>query len=223
ETLYSASTYFQYSNLGMSLLGEVIEKVSGMPYDKYIADLILKPLQLNNTKTILPKDQWGKQMATGYSAIKRDGSRDKMNLFDARGIKAAAGFSSTVEDLAKFASWQFRLLHNGKEEILKPATLKEMQRVHWVDPDFNTFWGLGFSVQNSNGEKVVGHGGSCPGYRTAISLLPAEELSVILMMNAMDNPAKYGNEIVKILKKAKGKEKAENAVDLSPYVGIYNY
>src|SRR5690606_5207646 len=34
---------------------------------------------------------------------------------------------------------------------------------------------------------------------------------------------KYGNEIVKILKKAKGKEKAENAVDLSPYVGIYNY
>ncbi|HSP82134.1 MAG TPA: serine hydrolase domain-containing protein, partial [Gillisia sp.] len=145
ETLYSASTYWQYSNLGMSLLGEVIEKVSGVSYDRYIEDLILKPLQLNNTKTILPEDQWGRQMATGYSSLKRDGSRNVMQLFDARGIKAAAGFSSTVEDLAKFSSWQFRLLKNGKEEILKPATLKEMQRVHWVDPDFNTFWGLGFS------------------------------------------------------------------------------
>ena len=222
ETLYTASTYFQYSNLGMTLLGEVIEEVSGMPYDEYIEQLILKPLQLNHTKPSLPKEQWGEEMATGYSAVKRDGSRDKMNLFDARGIKAAAGFSSTVEDLAKFASWQFRLLNDGKEEILKPSTLKEMQRVHWVDPDFNTYWGLGFSVRNDNGEKVVGHGGSCPGYRTTISLIPGEELSVILMMNAMDNPGKYGNEILRILKKAKNKEAKESAVDLSAYTGIYN-
>lgn len=223
ETLYSASTYWQYSNLGMSLLGEVIEKVSGVSYDQYIEDLILKPLQLNNTKTILPEDQWGKQMATGYSSLKRDGSRNVMQLFDARGIKAAAGFSSTVEDLAKFSSWQFRLLKNGKEEILKPATLKEMQRVHWVDPDFNTFWGLGFSVRQGDGEKVVGHGGSCPGYRTNLSLTPGEEISIIVMTNSMDNPATYGNEIAKILKKAKGKKKAKDAPNLSPYLGMYDY
>ena len=223
ETLYSASTYWQYSNLGMSLLGEVIEKVSGVPYDQYIEDLILKPLQLNNTKTILPEDQWGRQMATGYSSLKRDGSRNVMQLFDARGIKAAAGFSSTVEDLAKFSSWQFRLLKNGKEEILKPATLKEMQRVHWVDPDFNTFWGLGFSVRQGDGEKVVGHGGSCPGYRTNLSLTPGEEISIIVMTNSMDNPAQYGNEIAKILKKAKGKKKAKDAPNLSPYLGMYDY
>lgn len=222
ETLYTASTYFQYSNLAMSLLGNVIEQVSGEPYDEYIEKLILKPLQLNNTKPYLPKDQWGKQMATGYSAMNRDGSRDKMNLFDARGIKAAAGFSSTVQDLAKFSAWQFRLLDSEKEEILKPATLKEMQRVHWVDPDFNTYWGLGFSVRNNNGEKVVGHGGSCPGYRTALSLTPGEELSIIVMMNAMENPGKYGNEIVKILKKAKGKKKEKDAPNLSSYVGTYN-
>lgn len=223
ETLYSASTYWQYSNLAMSLLGEVIEQVSGVPYDKYIEDLILKPLQLNNTKTILPRDQWGKQMATGYSSIKRDGSRDKMQLFDARGIKAAAGFSSTVEDLARFSSWQFRVLKNGKEEILKPATLREMQRVHWVDPDFNTYWGLGFSVRETDGEKVVGHGGSCPGYRTALSITPEQELSIIVMINSMDNPGKYGNEIAKILKKAKGKKKAKDAPNLTPFVGMYNY
>lgn len=223
ETLYSASTYFQYSNLGMSLLGEVIEEVSGMPYDKYIEQLILNPLQLNNTKPFMPEDRWGQELATGYSAIKRDGSRDKVNLFNARGIKAAAGFSSTVEDLAKFAAWQFRLLDGGNEEILKPSTLKEMQRVHWVDPDFNTYWGLGFAVSNNNGQKEVGHGGSCPGYRTSLSLTPAEEISVIVMMNAMSNPGKYSNQIGQILKKAKGKEKKESGVDLSPYTGRYNY
>lgn len=223
ETLYSASTYFQYSNLGMSLLGEVIEKVSGMPYEEYINQLILEPLQLGQTKPFLPKDKWGEELATGYSAVKRDGSREKMKLFDARGIQAAAGFSSTAEDLAKFASWQFRLLDSDKEEILKPATLKEMQRVHWVDPDFNTYWGLGFAVQNVNGEKMVSHGGSCPGYRTMISLIPEKELAVVVMMNAMDSPAKYGMEIFRILEKAKDKKKEESAVDLNSYVGRYNY
>ena len=223
ETLYSASTYFQYSNLGMSLLGEVIEKVSGMSYEEYINQLILEPLQLGQTKPFLPEDQWGQELATGYSAVKRDGSREKMKLFDARGIQAAAGFSSTVEDLAKFASWQFRLLDSDKEEILKPATLKEMQRVHWVDPDFNTYWGLGFAVQNVNGEKMVSHGGSCPGYRTMISLMPEKELAVVVMMNAMDSPAKYGMEIFQILQKAKNKKKEEITTDLSPYAGRYNY
>src|SRR5688500_5541550 len=41
ETLYPASTYFQYSNLGMILLGEVVEKISGKPYDVYVQENIL--------------------------------------------------------------------------------------------------------------------------------------------------------------------------------------
>jgi len=40
--LYSPSTYFQYSNLGMTLLGEIVAEVSGMPYQKYIEENILK-------------------------------------------------------------------------------------------------------------------------------------------------------------------------------------
>ena len=146
QTLYPSSTYFQYSNLGMSLLGEVIEKISGQHYDKYVEENILKPLRLASTHPYIPKDEWGKKMAIGYGATKREGPRDKVNLFDAKGIKAAAGYSSNVEDLARFASWQFRLLNNGGAEILKSSTLKEMHRVQWADPDFRTYWGLGFSV-----------------------------------------------------------------------------
>lgn len=113
ETLYPSSTYFQYSNLGLALLGEMVEKISGKKYNDYIEENILRPLQLDATHPYLPSDQWGRKMALGYSAIKRDGTRDPVKLFDARGITSAAGFSSTVEDLARFSSWQFRLLENG--------------------------------------------------------------------------------------------------------------
>ena len=136
QTLYPSSTIFQYSNLGLTLLGEVVEKLSGKKFDDYVEENILKPLRLNSTHTYIPKEEWGKKMAIGYGAIKRDGSRDKVNLFDTKGIKAAAGFSSNVEDLARFASWQFRLLNKGGNEILKSSTLKEMVRVQWADPDW---------------------------------------------------------------------------------------
>jgi CubicO group peptidase (beta-lactamase class C family) len=59
KTLYPATTYFQYSNLGMSLLGEVIAKVSGKSYDVYVEENILKPLRLQTTHPYLPAAQWG--------------------------------------------------------------------------------------------------------------------------------------------------------------------
>ena len=224
KTLYSPSTYFQYSNLGMSLLGEIVAEVSGMPYQKYIEENILKPLRLANTRTKLPESLWRGKLATGYTAKKRDGTRSMLPLFQAEGIAAAAGFSSTVEDLARFASWQFCLLEKGGEEILKASTLREMQRVHWVDPDWKTTWGLGFSVREVDGKTMVGHGGSCPGYRSTLTIDPSKKQAFIVMINAMGvSPSKYATGMRDILKKATDKAEQEKAaVDLEAYVGHYN-
>jgi CubicO group peptidase (beta-lactamase class C family) len=224
KTLYPASTYFQYSNLGMSLLGQVIEKISGKPYDAYVEENILKPLRLAETHPFLPAAQWGTKMAIGYGALKRDGSRDPVALFDARGVQPAAGYSSNVEDLARFASWQFRLLKNGGKEILKSSTLKEMQRVQWVDPDWKTNWGLGFVVSQVDGKTLIGHGGSCPGYRTTILIDPQEKYAYIVMINAGgESPEKFTLEIRNIILKAQ-KEKFDgiDTVLLSAYAGRYS-
>jgi len=224
KTLYSPSTYFQYSNLGMTLLGEIVAEVSGMPYQKYIEENILKPLRLANTRTKLPESMWRGELATGYTALKRDRTRSMLPLFQAEGIAAAAGFSSTVEDLARFASWQFRLLEKGGEEILKASTLREMQRVHWVDPDWKTTWGLGFSVREVDGKTMVGHGGSCPGYRSTLNIDTHKKQAFIVMINAQGvSPGKYATGMRDILKKATDKGEGEKAeVDLEAYAGHYN-
>jgi len=224
KTLYSPSTYFQYSNLGISLLGEIVAEVSGMPYEKYIEENILKPLRLANTRTKLPESLWRGKLATGYTAKKRDGSRGMLPLFQAKGIAAAAGFSSTVEDLALFASWQFRLLEKGGEEIIKASTLREMHRVHWVDPDWKTTWGLGFSVWEVDGKTMVGHGGSCPGYRSTMTIDPNKKQAFIVMINAQGvSPGRYATGMREILNKAKDKgEEEKAAVDLEAYAGLYD-
>ena len=225
KTLYPASTYFQYSNLGLTLLGEVVAYVSGLPFDEYIQKNILQPLRMSSTRTMLPESLWRDELATGYSALKRDGTRDMLKLFQARGIAPAAGFSSTVLDLARFASWQFRLLANGGEEILKAPTLREMHRVHWVDPDWETTWGLGFSVSKVDGKTMVGHGGSCPGYRSTLQMDPSKKQAFVVMINAQGvNPGRYAMGIRALLKKY-ADEKAEEIkeeLNLDDYAGTYD-
>jgi len=184
ETLYPAWTYFQYSNLGLTLAGEIVSQASGQPYREYVQSHILQPLGMRSTTSEIG-DAWNNpKMSTGYSATQRDGHRKEVRHFAGRGIAPAMGFASTVEDLAKFASWQFRLLEKGGKEILDVNTLREMQRVHWVDPSWETTWGLGFSVYRRDGKTFVGHGGACPGFLTQLQLQLDDKVATIAMVNA---------------------------------------
>jgi CubicO group peptidase (beta-lactamase class C family) len=184
QTLYTAETHFQYSNLGLTLAGEVVAATSGEPYEEYVKSHIIGPLGLTSTTPEIPAEQRGNRLATGYSIMTREGESKAMPFFQARGIAPAAGYASTAEDLAKFASWQFRLLGTGVTEILGPNTLREMYRIHWVEPTFETTWGLGFSVWRRDGKIFVGHGGSCPGFRSAVLFRPEEKMATIFLSNA---------------------------------------
>ncbi|MBT29590.1 MAG: hypothetical protein CMO01_07995 [Thalassobius sp.] len=223
ETLYPASTYFQYSNLGLTLLGEIVEAVSGMAYDDYVQQNILEPLGLTDTRTELPEQLYGNELAYGYTSRLRDGSREKVNFFQAKGIKPAAGFSSNVLDLGKFASWQLRLRDTTTMEILKPSTLKYMQNVHWTDPNWETTWGLGFVVyKGANGNTWVGHGGSCPGYQTTLQIDLKNKRAFSVMINASGtSPTKYVRGINGIMSKTESPKK-ESTKDLQEYVGYYS-
>ena len=201
RTLYPTGRYFQYSNLGMALLGEIVGAASGVPYDSYIRQRILEPLGMTDTTTDLPLRLAGGQLATGYTPLDRSGQRHELALFQTRAIAPAAGYASTVEDLARFAAWQFSLLGSARDptagsspraSILRPSTLREMHRVHRVDPELfaseGSHWGLGFGIYQGDDQQIegtyVGHGGACPGFRTSLRLQPDTKIAAIAMINA---------------------------------------
>ncbi len=225
ETLYPAQHYFQYSNLALTLAGEIVQERSGQEYSAYIKQHILEPLALADTRTYYPEDLRGEQLAIGYSGMHRSGTRDPVAPFFARGITAAAGFTSSVNDLAKFASWQFRLLEDGDGDVLSANTLREMHRVHWVDPDWETTWGIGFSVRRVDKITVVGHGGGCPGYITQFLMVPKHKIAAIVLTNAGDGPAgRSAMNILKIIGPALEKASTppdEASPDYSMYEGNY--
>ena len=229
STLYPASRYFQYSNLGLTLVGEIVAEVSGQGFDERIRAEILDPLEMHDTFTDIPEEEWGQRMALGHSYLQRDGARRRLPLFQTRGIAPAAGFASTVPDLARFASWQFRLLGNDTQEILHSSTLREMQRVQWMDPDWETTRGLGFGTWKSNDHVFVGHSGGCPGYYSQFLLVPKHKLGVIVLASAIGTPVTFYAEkaadlIVPAIEAATDSpdELPEHDPDLDRYVGVYD-
>ena len=228
QTLYPASRYFQYSNLGLTLAGEIVAATSGQEFGAYIRGSILEPLGMNDTFTEIPAELRGDRLAVGHSARKRDGSRDVIPPFQARGIAPAAGFASNVGDLARFAMWQFRLLSGGDEEVLRASTLREMQRVQWVDPDWKTTRGLGFGVERDGDRTYVSHGGGCPGYYTHFRTEPKTKIAAIVLTNSIGSEVGFytakafdliAPAIKKVLDDPKGRPKRDK--DLDRYVGVY--
>jgi CubicO group peptidase (beta-lactamase class C family) len=224
QTLYPASTFYQYSNLGMSLLGAVIEGKTGAPYKEYILEHLLKPLGMEDTHPELPENLRGSLLATGYSVESRDRSRDELAFFKTGSITPAVGLSSTVKDLAKFAIWQFKILDDIEDPILNGNTLREMHQVHWMDPDWANHRGLGFGINRLDGETLVSHTGGCPGYLSQFVLIPKKKWAFIVMVNGLGiNLGPYVDGMYHILKsyeKEKGGDKQPD-VNLQDYSGKY--
>ncbi|MCI0456567.1 MAG: serine hydrolase [Gemmataceae bacterium] len=186
EAVYAPETKWKYSNLALALAGEVVAAASGEPYEKYVQEQILRPLGMESTSVVLPASH-RERLATGHGRrLPPDGKREVRPFTDTKGITPAAGLASTAEDLARFASLQFRDGPASGGQVLKGSTLREMHRVHWLQPDWKSGWGLGFSVIHREERDLVGHGGWVAGYQTAVYFSPKEKVAVIALINADD-------------------------------------
>ncbi|MEP0201315.1 MAG: serine hydrolase domain-containing protein [Halioglobus sp.] len=233
--LYRPYERFQYSNLGLSLAGEAIAAASGEDFHDYIRGNILTPLEMNSTTSELPTKLYGKEFAVGYEMRDESGKRTEIAPYTVNAVAPAAGFASSANDLARFASWQFRLLENGGEEVLKATTLREMERTHWVEPDLDgATWGLGFALSKVGSEYWVGHGGYCPGYRTAFLTRPQDKLAIVAMVNINDvSPSLLARNILTLTQapllaaatrdsdEVTDETAAKEVKDFSAYQGVY--
>ena len=190
ETIYPPATEIKYSNLGMSLAGEIVAVVSGQSYEEYIQTQILKPLGMD-ASSVIPDPVYQQLLVTPYSHRQAGGNHKVEDYTETKGIAAAASLASTVNDLASYVSLQFRDDDNSPSAVLKGSSLREMHRVQFLRPSWSSGWGLGWSVWQRNGKTINGHGGWVGGNRTQIMFIPAEKVGVIVLTNADDGEPSY--------------------------------
>ncbi len=176
-------TRWKYSNLAYTLAGKIVEAVSGDSWAAYVEKNIFRPLGMNDSSV----DQDVPGLAIGYGRRMPDGSRKRMPFIDARAMAAATGLTSTVGDMAKFVSLQFRKGPPGGNQILSTASLRAMHRVRVLENNWQRGSAIGFAVSREKDKVFVGHGGSYFGYKTHTLLQLEDKIGVIVLTNGDDS------------------------------------
>lgn len=182
RVIYSPEERWKYSNLALGIAGQIVEKISGESYKTYLQKHIFAPLGMNDSSF----DEPVTGLATGYGRRMPDGSRMKMPFVDARALGAATGLTSTVEDMARFVSLQFRKGRPGGAQILSTAALRDMHRVRFLESTWTRGNAIGFSVNREKDKVYIGHGGSYAGYKTQTMIQLDDKVGVIVLANGDD-------------------------------------
>jgi CubicO group peptidase (beta-lactamase class C family) len=178
------NTSFKYSNIAYGLLGLVIAAASGIPYHDYVRERIIAPLGLRDTGPETD-DHARQRLVTGYTVPRFGLPRRPPADADTHALASATGFYSTAPDLCHYAAAHCF----GNETLLSDASKREMQQPYWKVPMSPMHYGLGFSVQEIEGQRFVGHGGGFPGHATHTLFDPKECLIAVALTNQAGGPA----------------------------------
>lgn len=178
-SVFAAGEHWKYSNLGYTVLGQIVEAVTGSSYEEAVQNLVLDPLGLDSTSPDFDEASL-EDHATGYGVRYPGRARERFGHVHAHSMNSATGFSSTVGDLLEF----YAAHRPGDGRVLSDAAKREMHRTQFEDAEYR--WAIGFSVDDANGVRSIGHGGAYPGFMTASARIPEDDLTVVVLTNAMD-------------------------------------
>jgi CubicO group peptidase (beta-lactamase class C family) len=189
---------WKYSNVGYAILGKALSQAAGEPYFSYVKNHILEPLGMDSSGFVLSPDMQTR-MATGYFPP-RDG-RPAQPAFqpDYGGYGPASSLYSSVADMAHFISLQFRDGVAQGSQILHGSTLREMHSAHWLNPDWQSGWGIGFQIQRIGDQTAIGHSGAVQGFTTNITVIPKLKIGVAIFTNTNTEPWDFAREALSTL------------------------
>jgi CubicO group peptidase (beta-lactamase class C family) len=195
QRLFAPGTIPGYSNYGVGLASYVVERVSGGPFEQYVADHIFGPLGMIHSSFYqpLPKDL-EKLPSEGYR-----GSTDKPALgFEVFNPAGAGGLSSTALDMGRFGQ---ALLNGGAldgKRILKSETLDAMYTPQFRASNQMPPICMGFYETWRNGLHWIGHEGDLIAFHSLFFLERSQKLILFVSFNTASAGIKPRPELVQM-------------------------
>ena len=178
--IYPPGTVPAYSNYATAVAGYIVERVSGRPFDQYVAENILKPLNMTHSTFTqpLPADL-APLMSNGYRL-----ASDKPGLFEVVNPFPAGSLSSSATDMAQFMMAHLADGELGNAHILKPETARLMHsRLFGLDDHANAMC-YGFYEESRNGHRIIGHGGDTVYFHSDLHLVLDQKLGFFVSYNS---------------------------------------
>lgn len=182
--VHAPGEVFQYANLGYALLGHMVSKVSGTPYEEYVRQEVFQPLGMNHS--------WIGSHSDGALSVASKYDTDMKGIPQALPYAVAAGAAfSSAYDMVRFGMFHLKDHLDDQNQILSDGTIEAMQRdkdeaAKYVSDDY---YGLGwFFRENEGGYRVCWHEGGMGGARSILKLVPSEDIAVVALLNGWNDP-----------------------------------
>jgi CubicO group peptidase (beta-lactamase class C family) len=185
---------YAYDNVLYLIAGEVIEAVSGMSWENFVATRILARVGMSGSNVRHSDATRGGNVATPHASV--DGAVRPIAPFDSDNTNPAGGINANAEDMAK---WLLVQLAEGRladgSPLIRPATARQITtlvtpipfgdgapELSAIRPSF-VGYALGFGVRDYRGHKLVTHTGGLPGYVSRVAMIPDARLGVAILTN----------------------------------------
>jgi CubicO group peptidase (beta-lactamase class C family) len=210
---------FEYSNLGVGLLGHVLSLATGESYEEIERKRIWAPLGM--THTAITFTPWMKE----HLALGHDDKGNVVPNWDIAALAGAGAIRSTTLDMLKFAAAN---LHPERGPLETAMAFAQKER---APAGANSAIGLNWLSLHAGADTIVWHNGGTGGYRTYLGLVPSRKVAVVVMTNsggagADDIGMHLLNPMLPLAPKP-APPKVRTAIDLptdvlARYVGVYS-
>jgi len=174
--------YF-YCNAGFYLAGRVIERVCGAPFERVMRERLFEPLGLRSAVFFaeeaitlphavghrLPSREAGHTIAQGYSLP--------------RNVNAAGGIVTSTRDLLRFARMHIDDGGIDGTRLIPPQSARAMRSPHMDAGPGRGWYGIGWSINDYDEFRIVGHGGATGGFRAQLTVVPERSFAIAILTN----------------------------------------
>jgi CubicO group peptidase (beta-lactamase class C family) len=192
--------YSNYANAHYLALARIIEEVSGEPYETYVVDHILTPLEMDSTnfQLVEPTERYAKGQypaartdqlvaqlndyrGSGYEDLVLQKGESFSTLDDFRPLAPWGGMLGTPSDLTHFLEMHLNGGRYGEVQILKPETVAAMQEMQTSTDGSPLGFGLSWMIGEDEFGKVIYHSGGGATIETTMRFYPDLDLGVVVM------------------------------------------
>ena len=193
EPAYSFRSRYGYQNVMFIAAGELAEAVSGKSWDSLLAERIFAPLGMTSTNTTIRKREGGGNWATPH--VRVNGTVQTIEPENVDNLGGAGAINASAADLSQWLLLQLGRGKFGDARVYSEAQATQMWTPHTIlpigrpspllasrRPNFAAY-GLGWRLKDYRGRKLMHHGGGLAGMTSLTTLVPEENLGIIVLTN----------------------------------------
>lgn len=181
QRVYAPGVVSAYSNYGTALAGYIVERVSGQPFEAYLAEHILKPLGMDHSvSSNAISSELSANLSKGYQY--QNGNFTSLD-YEWTAASPCAPIRATASDISSFMIAHLNGGCAGGGCILRPETLNLMHSPQFTHHPQMSGMTYGFLDIKFNGQRVLWHMGESPRFVTILALIPEQNVGLMVSYN----------------------------------------